>query len=205
MSQGEKINIAIAGGPCTGKSTLAAYLFASQKMKDYDYDLITSESRKVRAVMGKYRNPFKFFYLWRLQDKAETSSIAKDGFITDTPLFNRYGTAQVFARSNRDKLAVGELFKMCLEVEDRYQLIVMAKNPFEFNYSRDSTRIMSRREAAWQHRLIRDFVEDHWPRKVLYVEGTLEQRLEQVEKKLDELRIESSSKHPQYKKRASAH
>ena len=43
-----KINIAIAGGPCTGKSTLAAALFAELKIKGLDYDLIAEESRKLK-------------------------------------------------------------------------------------------------------------------------------------------------------------
>lgn len=54
-----KINIVMAGRPCSGKSTLAARLFAQLKEDGYDYDLIFEEDRKLRREFGEYRNPFE--------------------------------------------------------------------------------------------------------------------------------------------------
>ncbi len=69
MPERKKINIAMGGGPSTGKSTLAAYLFALQKMKGYDYDFITEEKRKLEEDFGDFRSPFERFYIWRQQER----------------------------------------------------------------------------------------------------------------------------------------
>ena len=123
-----KINIGIAGGPGTGKSTLAAALFAELKINGFDYDLIADEGRKLRKEFGNFRSPFERFYMWRQQEREELRSTALDGFITDKPLFHFYAQAKQYASEPRDNLAVRELFRMCMETEDRYQLIVIAKN-----------------------------------------------------------------------------
>ncbi|HEB47068.1 MAG TPA: hypothetical protein ENI22_02125, partial [Candidatus Pacearchaeota archaeon] len=59
MIGSKRINIAITGGPCTGKSTLAANLFSHLKNKDFDYDLIEEEARKLKIELGKFRSPFE--------------------------------------------------------------------------------------------------------------------------------------------------
>ena len=184
----KKINIAVAGGSCTGKSTLAAYLFASQKTKGFDYDLITEESRKLKREFGNYRNPFERFYMWRQQEREELRSVASDGFITDAPLFNFYVSARMYRTEPRDDLAVRELFRMCTEVEDRYKLIVIAKNPREIQYTRDHCRSAEDGESLKRHNMIRSFAEHFWPEKLLFVEGVSQERLAQVESKLDEMR-----------------
>lgn len=184
----KKINIAIAGGPCTGKSTLAAYLFATLKILAYDYDLITEEDKKLKKEFGDFRSPFERFYMWRQQEREELRSTATDGFITDKPLFHYYIHARIYATEDRDKLAVRELFRMCLEIEDRYQLIAIAKNPFEIPYKKDQSRHVNGDTARKKHNLIKSFVEHFWPEKLCYIEGSLEDRLEQVLKKLEEIR-----------------
>lgn len=187
--ENKKINIAVAGGPCTGKSTLAAYIFASLKTKGYDYDLITEECRKLKKEFGDFRNTFERIYMWLQQEREELRSTALDGFITDKPLFHYYVQARQFAREPRDKLAIRELFRMCTErLDDRYQLIVLAKNPFEIPYKKDQSRHSDEAFARQRHELIRSFVEHFWPERLLFVSGSLEERLKQVEAKLEEAR-----------------
>lgn len=182
-----KVNIAIAGGPCTGKSTLAANLFASLKNYGLDYDLILEEDRKLKKEFGTFRGPFERFYMWRQQEREELRSNAEHGFITDKPLFHYYAQARQYASEPRDKLAVRELFRMCLELEDRYQLIIVAKNPIEIQYKTDNSRKSEEEQARQRHDLIRSFVEHFWPEKLFFVEGSLEKRLEQSMIKIKEL------------------
>ncbi len=184
MKGKNKINIAITGGPCTGKSTLAAMLFAVLEAEEgLNFDLITDEAKSLRKEFGKCRSPFDRFYLWRQQEREELRSGAKDGFITDYPLFHFYIAALQHARSKRDDLAVRELFRMCMEVKekDRYQLIVMADDPREFPYKNDYGRKLSDAEAGKNHRLIRNFLEHFWPQEaLLFVKEDIKKRVEQT-------------------------
>lgn len=172
------MNIAIAGGPCTGKSTLAANLFAALKNEGFDYDLILEEDRKLKKEFGIFRSPFERFYMWRQQEREELRSNAANGFITDKPLFHYYVQARQYASEPRDQLAVRELFRMCIELENRYQLIILAKNPLEIAYKTDNSRASLEQSARQRHDLVRSFVEHFWQEKLLYVEGPLEKRLE---------------------------
>ncbi len=183
-----KINIAISGGPCTGKSTLAAALFASQKVKGYDYDLIGEESRKLGGEFGNYQSPFERIYMWRQQMREENRSAAQNGFITDSPLFNLYVSAKMYSSCNRDLLAVRELFRWWLEEQGRYQLIVVAKDPREFPYKTDGSRKGDLEHASKRHALVKSFVEHFHPELLFFVNGSLENRIDQVEAKLEELR-----------------
>lgn len=183
-----RINIAIAGGPCTGKTTLAAALFAELKIRGYDYDLVTEEDRRLKKELGNFRSPFERFYMWRQQEREELRSVALDGFVTDKPLFHYYVQARQYATEPRDDLAIRELFRMCLEIKDRYQLIVMAEDPFEIPYKNDQSRKSDEAWARERHSLIRSFVEHFWPKKLLLVKGGLQERLAQVLQKLEEMR-----------------
>lgn len=177
----KRINVTVAGGPCTGKSTLAANLFAHLKNIGFDYDLIEEESRKLRKEFGDFRSPFERFYMWRQQEREELRSTATNGFITDNCLYMYYVKALHYSRESRDKLAVRELFRMCTELEDqrRYQLIIIAKNPEEIPYKTDQARTSRPESALEKHRLIRTFLEHFCNDKLLFVEGNLEQRLKQ--------------------------
>lgn len=186
-----KINVAVAGGPCTGKSTLAAALFAALKFRGLDYDLISEECRKLKKEFGDFRSPFERFYMWRQQEREELRSTAIDGFITDIPLFHFYIQARQYASEPRDNLAVRELFRMCLETEDRYQLIVIAKDPFEIPYKTDQSRKVNEVWARERHNLIRSFVEHFWPKKLLFIEGGVQERVSQVVSKLEAMRKEA--------------
>ncbi len=182
-----RINIAVSGGPCTGKSTLAAGLFGSLKNNGFDYDLIGEEGRKLKKEFGNYRNPFERLYMWRQQEREELRSTAVDGFITDTPLFSFYVSARMYASEPRDNLAVRELFRMCLEVEDRYDLIAIAQNPLEIPYKTDGCRTAGNDSRVKRHNLTRSFVEHFLPDKFLFVKGTLDERLQQILLKLKEM------------------
>ncbi|MBI4087300.1 MAG: AAA family ATPase [Candidatus Liptonbacteria bacterium] len=183
-----RLNVAIAGGSCTGKSTLAAALFAQLKERGADYDLVTEESRKLRREFGYCRSPFDRLYLWRQQEREELRSTALEGFITDTPLFHMYVQARQHVKEPRDLLAVRELFRMCLEIEDRYQLIVIAEDPFEIPYKTDQSRQTSEEESRRKHALIRSFVEHFWPDKLLFVKGSVAERVALVLAKLETMR-----------------
>lgn len=183
----QRINIAIAGGQCTGKSVTAAALFAHLKIHGLDYDYISEEHRKLKSELGDYRSPFDRFYMWRQQEREELRSTALDGFTTDTPLFHFYASAKIYSSEKRDLLAVRELFRMCLEVNDRYNLIVMAEDPEELPYKTDSCRHAGREKAIQKHKIIRSFVEHHYPERLLLVKGTLDKRISQIEEKLKEM------------------
>lgn len=186
MPSSKRINIAITGGSCTGKSTLAANLFANLKTRGLDYDLIGEESRKLKKEFGNFRSPFERFYMWRQQEREELRSTAVNGFITDTALYVYYTGARYFASEPRDNHAVRELFRMCSELEeqDRYQLIIMAKNPLEIPYKTDTSRSSDRDSALEKHRLIRTFLEHFCNEKLFFVEGDLNHRLEQALEKI---------------------
>lgn len=185
-----RINIAVTGGACTGKSTLAAAVFARLKEDGLDYDLVTEESRKLKKEFRSCQSPFDRFYLWRQQEREELRSGALDGFITDTALYQLYIQAKQHAKDERDQLAVRELFRMCLELENpsRYQLIVMAENPFEIKYKTDQSRTGTRERALERHQLLRSFLEHHCPSKLLFVSGDVSHRLSIVLARLGELR-----------------
>lgn len=187
-----KINIAIAGGPCTGKSTLAAALFSELKVRGFDYDLLTEECRKFKKKFGSFRSPFERFYMWRQQEREEYHSSALNGFITDSPLFHYYIQARQFASEPRDQLAVKELFHMCLEIKDRYQLIVIAKNPSEISYKKDQIRRGNLFSARERHNLVKSFVEHFWPEKLFLVEGSVRKRVSQVIKKLENIKAKKN-------------
>jgi predicted ATPase len=175
-----RVNIAIAGGPCTGKSTLAAALFATLKEQGFDVDLVTEEGRKLREEMGPYRTTFERLYMWRQQEREELRSRAADGFVTDSPLIQSYVSARMHSTEPRDKLAVRELLRMCLELDERYQLIVMAADPFEIPYKNDHARRSDPAEARRKHHLGRTFVEHFWPEKIVLVHGPVRDRIQQV-------------------------
>lgn len=182
------INIGIAGGPSTGKSTLAAILFAKLKMSGFDYDLVSDEGRKLRKEFGNFRSPFERFYMWRQQEREELRSTALDGFITDKPLFHFYAQAKQYASEPRDDLAVRELFRMCMEIKDRYQLIVIAKNLSEIPYRNDQGRKSSEFESRKRHQIIVSFIEHFCQQKLFFVEGGVEERVAQVMSKLEKMR-----------------
>jgi nicotinamide riboside kinase len=183
-----KINVAIGGGPCTGKSTLAATLFSALKVNGWDYDLVTEESRKLVKEFGHFRSPFERFYMWRQQEREELRSSARDGFVTDTPLFHYYVQAEFYASEPRDKLAIRELFRMCLEIEDRYQLIVIARNPCEIGYKTDQSRSIDEKLARKKHDRVVALIRWLWPERLLFVHGNIEERTNQVIKRLEEMR-----------------
>ena len=185
MDYPEKLNIAFAGGPCTGKSVVAAALFAKLKEFGLDYDLISEEKRKISREFGDYKSPFDRFYIWRQQEREELRSTAKDGFITDAPLFHFYASAKMYSSEPRDDLAVRELFRMSLEIKNRYQLIIMAENPEELPYKVDGVRYAGREKAVDKHRLVRTFVEHHHPDKLFLVHGNLNTRLELIIKNIE--------------------
>ena len=186
MGNDKKINIAIAGGPCTGKSTLAADIFARLKREGLDYDLIGEESRKLRRELGDFRSPFERVYIWRQQEREELRSTAENGFITDSCLYMNYVKAKYFAREKRDSLAVRELFRMCMELEDqnRYHLIIIAKNPEEIPYKKDSARSSDRESALKNHDSIKSFLEHFCSEKLLFINGDLDQRVAQSMEKI---------------------
>ena len=183
-----RINIAVSGGPCTGKSTLAAALFARLKEDGLDYDLVGEEGRKLKKEFGGCRSPFERLYLWRQQEREELRSTAADGFVTDSPLFHLYVRARQHAKEDRDQLAVRELFRMCLEIDARYQLIILAEDPFEIAYKKDGSRDGTEESSRQTHQLNRSFIEHFWPERLFLVRGSVQERVNQVLAKLQSLR-----------------
>lgn len=183
----DKINIAITGGQCTGKSVTAAALFSHLKISGLDYDLIGEENRKLYKEFGSFQSVFERFYMWRQQEREELRSNANDGFITDTCLFHFYASAYLHAKTPRDQMAVRELYRMCYETKDRYQLIVMAEDPNELTFIEDPCRKSNRENSVRKHQLIQTFVEHHIPGSLLLVKGVLENRIQQIEDRMKKM------------------
>ena len=183
----DKINIAITGGQCTGKSVTAAALFAHLKISGLDYDLIEEQHRALYKEFGDFQSVYERFYMWRQQEREELRSNAVDGFVTDTCLYHFYASAKMHAKTPRDHMAVRELLRMCEERLDRYQLIVMAKDPEELAYIGDGCRKSTRPNAIRKHQLIQTFVEHNIPDRLLLVEGVLEKRLKQIQNRLKKM------------------
>ncbi|MBI2641984.1 MAG: hypothetical protein HYW96_00205, partial [Candidatus Wildermuthbacteria bacterium] len=161
---------------------------AKLKILGLDYDIIGEEKRKLKNEFGDFRSPWERFYMWRQQEREELRSTAANGFITDFPLFQFYLQARRHAEEPRDQLAVRELFRMCMEIENRYSLIIVANNPDEIPYKTDGARVANEEDARNRHREIRVFLEHFWPKKLLFVEGEADQRLAQVLQKLEAMR-----------------
>jgi nicotinamide riboside kinase len=125
--------------------------------------------------------------MWRQQEREELRSTAINGFITDVPLFKYYNDAKFYSSEPRDKLAVRELFRMCLELkeENRYSLIIFAKDPNEIPYKKDTSRSSDKKSAREKHEFLRKFIEFEYDKdKLLFVSGSLEKRLAQSIKKI---------------------
>jgi hypothetical protein len=103
-------------------------------------------------------------------------------------LFHYYAQARQYAFEPRDELAVRELLGMSLEIKDRYQLIVVAKNQFEIPFRNDQTRTCSEHQAYSRHDLIVSFVRHFWPGKLFFVEGDVCARVEQIVKEVANMR-----------------
>ncbi|GEM_PF-1394976 len=186
-----KLNIAIAGGPCTGKSTVAAYLYAKLKIAGYDYDLVLEETRKLKREFEGYKDVFDRFYKWRQQEREEMRSSAADGFVTDAPLFHYFTHAIQGADkdSSREMMAVRELFRMCVELpRERYGLIAIARDPDEFLYRLDQAREASKKKARDRHHMHEHFIKLWWPEKIVYVSGSVENRARQIMRRLHEIK-----------------
>lgn len=191
--EGTHFNIAISGGSGIGKSVLAALLFAKLKIKGYDFDLILEESRKLKREFGGYQSPADRLYMWRQQEREELRSNADNGFITDTPLFQFYVSARHNSNgSKRDEHILRELYRMCAYElpKDRYGLIVLMRNPYKnIEYRTDNSRKATKAESAERNQMTLNLVEHLWPEKILYVEGTSEQRTRQIFNHVSQLGI----------------
>lgn len=191
----KKLHIAVAGGSCTGKSTLAAELFATLNDLGYDFDLVTEVSRRIKKDFGTCRNLFDRFFLWQIQQREERGSTARNGFITDAPLFQYFVHALQWAKTKRDILAVQELLRMSLDICDTYTLVVLHENPDEICYKKDGSRQDSKTRARARNALIRVFVQQHMHEKIVYVSGSLEHRVSCVLKKLHDMGFTKIPRH----------
>lgn len=193
LEENSKFNIAIAGGSVIGKSVLAALLFAKFKIDGYDFDLILEEGRKLKKEFGGYQSPADRLYMWRQQEREELRSNAVNGFITDTPLFQFYASARYNSTgSQRDVHILRELYRMCAYElpENRYGLIILMKDPYKnIEYKIDNSRRATKTESNERNQLTINLVEHLWPKKVLYVNGTSEERVAQVFKHVSDLNI----------------
>jgi hypothetical protein len=185
----QSINIAVSGGPCTGKSTLAAYLTYRLKMEGYDYDSIGEEYIRLKTDFGQFESPAERCYMWMQQDREELRSNAEDGFITDSPLFHLFVSARVHQVTHKDLMIVRELQRQSIAATERYGIIAMPKNPREFPYKMDAARRGGEERSNKLHSYMRNFVELYFPEKLLLVNGTSEERGDQVVTQLKALRI----------------
>lgn len=186
-----RINIAIAGGPCQGKSTTAAALYVSLKMTGFDYDLVQEEARILKRDFGQFKDPMDRFFFWIRQEREELRSNAAHGFITDTPLFQFYAQVRQYAVNQRDNLALHELYGMVnnLRQEGRYQLVVVPKDPEEIPYKLDESRSSKKEVARDRHGIIVGIAEHmFWP-QIFRVSGSLDERVAQIVAKVEKLHV----------------
>lgn len=88
--------INLYGGPCSGKSTAAAQLFAEMKAKDLNCELVR-EFVKQWAWEGRKPVSFDQFYLFGNQSRLESSLYGKvDYIVTDCPVLITSYYAAVF-------------------------------------------------------------------------------------------------------------
>ncbi|OGH02612.1 MAG: hypothetical protein A2798_03160 [Candidatus Levybacteria bacterium RIFCSPHIGHO2_01_FULL_37_17] len=184
----QRINIALSGGPCTGKSTLAAYLTYRLKMEGFDYDSIGEESRRLKTEFGQFESPVERCYMWMQQDREERRSNAQDGFITDTPLFHLFIGARLYQATRKDLMVVRELQRQSISATERYEIIAIAQDPREFPYKTDNSRSSEEETSTKLHGMMRNFIELYFPEKLLLVSGTPEERGDQVVTQLKILR-----------------
>lgn len=180
----------MGGGAGTGKSTEAAALFAELKYQGYEYDILTEMARKIKAEtdFGKCRSAYERFFFWEMQEREELNSVAQDGFITCTPLFQFYLQALFAAKEKRNQPAIARLHNKCIEIADRYAVIAIAEDPDETPYKRGPFRRSSKVRARKNHYLARSFCELHYPDRIVFVKGSPLERAKQIIAKLDELR-----------------
>lgn len=184
----QKINIAVSGGPCTGKTVLAAYLAYRLKMEGFDYDSIGEEYRRLKTEFGQFESPAERCYMFMQQDREERRSNAADGFITDTPLFHLFISARAYQVTNKDLMIVRELQRQSIAATTRYGIIALADNPREFPYKTDQGRSAGEESSTKMHGFMRNFVELFFPDKLLLVSGSPEERGDQVFERLKVLR-----------------
>jgi hypothetical protein len=188
----QKINIALSGGPCTGKSTLSAYLTYRLKMEGFDYDSIGEEYRRLKTEYGQFESPAERCYMWMQQDREEYRSNALDGFITDSPLFHLFISAKLHEITHKDLMIVRELQRQSIYTTKRYGIIAMAENPREFPYVEDGARHGGEERSTKLHGMMRNFIELFFPDKLLLVSGTPEERGGQVVQQLRKLKLPQS-------------
>lgn len=86
--------VSLFGGPGTGKSTSAAYIFSQLKMRGHSAELV-AEYAKTWAWQGRKIGPFDQFYLFGKQVHYESRLLGKVDFIvTDCPV----AMGQIYAR-----------------------------------------------------------------------------------------------------------
>ena len=192
-----RINIAVSGGPCTGKTTLAEVLANCLKKDGYDYDLIGEEYRRLKNKFGQFKEPVERCYMWMKQEELELNSNAKDGFVTDTPLFHLCISASLYSTTSKDEMVVEELLRRSIEATRRYGIIALADNPREFKYVNDQIRPLGAERSTRRHLLMRAFIESYFPEKLVLVKGPPEDRAKQVAVELDKLRISMVPQHHQ--------
>ena len=93
--------INLFGGPGTGKSTSAAYLFSQLKMRGHSAELV-AEYAKTWAWQDRKIGDFDQFYLFGKQTHHESRLFGKvDWIVTDSPVLlcsvyaRRYNTAEI--------------------------------------------------------------------------------------------------------------
>ncbi|MBR9704540.1 AAA family ATPase [Candidatus Pacearchaeota archaeon] len=184
----KKINIAIAGGNCTGKTTLAHLLFSKLKEKELDYDYIEDYGRRVVHRLGYFKTSIECFYLFHMQQDLEESSRAFNGYVTETPLFHFNFHAELCAKDDRDRLGVEDLWRLWNARMDNYPIIAIAKDPEETPFRHDSSRKSSEKFERKRHMMINNYLELFCSDKLVRVSGNPGNRADQILELYDRLK-----------------
>jgi len=144
--------INILGGPCTGKSTVASYVFASLKEKGYNVEFVPEYVKRWTFINRKPKS-FDQVYLFAQQMHAEDEILSAgiDYVVTECPIYLAYFYAQLMVSVN--------LLNILKQFEKKYPSIdiflPLAHNPYI-----NVARFHDKEEAMRISRSLESFLSD---------------------------------------------
>lgn len=145
-------------GPCSGKSTTAAWLFSELKIRDISIELVT-EFVKSWASVRRNINKFDQIYLFAKQLQYEYRFLSADvkNIVTDSPLI----LSCIYSDFYYPELKLGEkLLPIIKEYESVYPSVNIYLNRSDKKYNTDG-RYQTYLQAVEIDNLVKDFMQKH--------------------------------------------